>query len=275
MDIATPKRNRTPQREVVEFEPETVFTEPVHGMGSTVAPVIFFEGVSKQYPAAAAPALDEISFEILPGEFIFLVGASGAGKSTMLKMILAEEVPSQGRVFFDGRDISTINRKHLPYYRRNIGTVFQDFKLLPQKTAFENIAYALEVYGKPTEEILEEVPQILEIVDLDDKANRYPRELSGGEQQRVAIARALILQPKVIIADESTGNLDPRSADEILDLLLEINALGTTVIFATHNQSLVDKTGKRVITLDHGRIIRDEQEGKYRLPEKRRREAIV
>ncbi|NTW14499.1 MAG: cell division ATP-binding protein FtsE [Candidatus Moranbacteria bacterium] len=237
--------------------------------------MIFFEDVSKQYPSAASPALDEVSLEVLPGEFIFLVGASGAGKSTMLKMILAEEVPSQGRVLFDGRDISTINRKHLPYYRRNIGTVFQDFKLLPQKTAFENIAYALEVYGKPTEEILEEVPQILEIVDLDDKAGRYPRELSGGEQQRVAIARALILQPKVIIADESTGNLDPRSADEILDLLLEINALGTTVIFATHNQSLVDKTNKRVVTLDHGRIIRDEQGGKYHLPEKRRREAIV
>ncbi|MEI6650780.1 MAG: cell division ATP-binding protein FtsE [Candidatus Moraniibacteriota bacterium] len=278
MDISSRRQNRSVAPE--SYVDGSYAEEPVPTLSRKAvevgpAPIIFFDAVTKQFSSSATPVIDDVSLEIFPGEFLFLVGASGAGKSTLLKLILAEEKPSQGRIFFDGRDIATINRKHLPYYRRNIGTVFQDFKLLPQKTAFENIAYALEVYGKPTEEIYDEVPQILEIVDLDDKANRYPRELSGGEQQRVAIARALILQPKVIIADESTGNIDPGSASEILDLLLEINGLGTTVIFATHNQSLVDKTGKRVVTLDHGQVIRDEQEGKYLLPEKRRRVAIV
>ncbi|NTW29733.1 MAG: cell division ATP-binding protein FtsE [Candidatus Moranbacteria bacterium] len=225
-------------------------------------PILRFNGVSKSY-VSGDPALEEIELSILPGEFVSLVGTSGAGKSTLLKLIYSEEVPTTGTVMFNGRDLATIKRKHLPYFRRNIGTVFQDFKLLPQKTAFENIAYALEVYGKSTEEILDEVPQILDIVGLKKKAGSLPKQLSGGEQQRVAIARALILQPKMIIADEPTGNLDPVSAEGIIDLLLEINQLGTTVILATHNQSLVNKIGRRVIVLNDGRIVSDIMEGQY------------
>ncbi len=225
-------------------------------------PILQFDGVSKSY-VSGDPALEAIELAILPGEFVSLVGASGAGKSTLLKLIYSEEVPTMGTVMFNGRDLAAIKRKHLPYYRRNIGTVFQDFKLLPQKTAFENIAYALEVYGKSTEEIQDEVPQILDIVGLKKKAGSLPKQLSGGEQQRVAIARALILQPKMIIADEPTGNLDPVSAEGIINLLLEINQLGTTVILATHNQSLVNKIGRRVIVLNDGRIVSDIMEGQY------------
>lgn len=225
-------------------------------------PILQFDGVSKSY-VSGDPALEAIELAILPGEFVSLVGASGAGKSTLLKLIYSEEVPTTGTVMFNGRDLAAIKRKHLPYYRRNIGTVFQDFKLLPQKTAFENIAYALEVYGKSTEEIQDEVPQILDIVGLKKKAGSLPKQLSGGEQQRVAIARALILQPKMIIADEPTGNLDPVSAEGIIDLLLEINQLGTTVILATHNQSLVNKIGRRVVVLNDGRIVSDIMEGQY------------
>lgn len=228
---------------------------------------MLFDSVSKRFPGGFS-ALEDIRLSIDPGEFLFLVGASGAGKSTLLRLIYAEAEPSEGSVYFSGRDISGIKRKHLPYFRRNIGTVFQDYKLLPQKTAFENVAYALEVFGKRTEEILDAVPQILDLAGLGGKAERYPHELSGGERQRVAIARALILQPKVIIADEATGNLDPRSADEVLSLLTEINRLGTTVIFATHNQSVVDRLKRRVITLDEGRIVRDERQGTYRIPDR-------
>ncbi|MEI7750334.1 MAG: cell division ATP-binding protein FtsE [Candidatus Moraniibacteriota bacterium] len=237
-------------------EPE--LTEP----DASVVPIITLDHVSKSFPGGY-PALDGLHLTILPGEFVTLVGASGAGKSTLLKLIYAEETPTSGAVLFNGRDLTAINRKHLPYYRRNIGTVFQDFKLLPQKTAYENIAYALEVYGKPTEDIQNEVPQILELVGLEGKAGNLPKQLSGGEQQRVAIARALILQPKIIIADEPTGNLDPVSAEGIISLLLEINQLGTTVILATHNQGLVDKIGRRVILLDRGHIASDEMVGRY------------
>jgi len=236
-------------------------------------PIILFDKVSKVF-LGDDPAIDSISFRIMPGEFISLVGASGAGKSTLLKLIYAEEEPTSGRVFFSGRDIGAINRKHLPYYRRNIGTIFQDFKLLPQKTVFENVAYALEVYGRSTEEIREEVPEILEIVGLEGKAKKFPKQLSGGEQQRVAIARALILRPDIIIADEPTGNLDPGSAEEIIDLLLEVNGLGTTVILATHNKGLVDKMDRRVIVLADGHIASDELRGKYILPEKRKKQTL-
>lgn len=236
-------------------------------------PIVIFDKVSKTF-LGDDPAIDNISFRIMPGEFISLVGASGAGKSTLLKLIYAEEEPTSGRVFFNGRDIGAIDRKHLPYYRRNIGTIFQDFKLLPNKTAFENVAYALEVYGKPTEEILEEVPEILEIVGLAKKSKKFPKQLSGGEQQRIAIARALILRPDIIIADEPTGNLDPDSAEEIINLLLEVNGLGTTVILATHNKGLVDKMDRRVIVLDDGHIASDELRGKYVLPEKRKKQTL-
>jgi len=221
MDIAKNTRHEpAPVIEPMRDDDPSAYVSPVSGsVDAPVNPIIRFDGVSKAF-AKGNPALEHADLSILPGEFVSLVGASGAGKSTFLKLIYAEESPSSGTVFFNGRDLSLIKRKHLPYYRRNIGTVFQDFKLLPQKTAFENVAYALEVYGKPTEEILDEVPQILDIVGLEGKADSFPKQLSGGEQQRVAIARALILQPKVIIADEPTGNLDPVSAAGIIELLL-------------------------------------------------------
>lgn len=239
------------------------------------APIIRFDGVSKAFSGDGRHALEDVDLFIARNEFVSLVGASGAGKSTLLKLIYAEESPTSGTVSFNGRDLSDIRRKHLPYYRRNIGTVFQDFKLLPQKTAFENVAYALEVYGKPTDEIMIEVPQMLDLVGLKGKEGSLPRQLSGGEQQRVAIARAIILQPKMIIADEPTGNLDPVSAEGIIDLLIEINQLGTTVILATHNQSLVDKIGRRVIALDRGRVVSDEAQGGYFMPERGRSRGVV
>ena len=229
---------------------------------SNIVPIIHFEHVSKHF-SSEQQVLRDITFSLLPGEFVSLVGVRGAGKSTILKLIYAEEIPSEGEVYFNGRPISGINRKHLPFFRRNIGTVFQDFKLLPNRTAFENIAYALEVDGRETEEIHREVPEILEIVGLSDKANQYPGQLSGGEQQRVSLARALIHRPKVIVADEPTGNLDPVSTQEIVRLLLEIHSFGTTILLATHNKSIVDTLGRRVITLEQGRIVSDEAHGKY------------
>lgn len=231
-------------------------------MPEQVQPIIRFEHVSKVFPGDVK-VLDDIDFSIMPGEFISLVGHSGVGKSTLLKLIYAEEIPTSGEVYFNGRPINAINRKHLPFFRRNIGTVFQDFKLLPQKTAFENVAYALEVDGKSTEEINAEVPEILEIVGLGSKMHQFPKQLSGGEQQRVSLARALIHRPKVIIADEPTGNLDPVSTNDIIKLLLEINSFGTTVILATHNKGIVDRIGKRVIALEEGRITHDDRKGKY------------
>jgi cell division transport system ATP-binding protein len=230
---------------------------------STQRPIIRFENVSKIFGTQAI--LENADFTIRAGEFVSIVGPSGAGKSTILKLIYAEEEPTEGIISFDGRPVRDIKRKHLPYYRRNIGTIFQDFKLFPRKTIGENVAYALEVDGYPSEEIRESVSQILEIVGLSDKRHRFPKELSGGEQQRVSIARALITRPKVIVADEPTGNLDPLSAEGIVNLLLEINSYGTTVILATHNKTIVDSLARRVITLDQGHITRDEDKGTYRL----------
>lgn len=227
-------------------------------------PIIRFENVTKTYQNDIS-VLKNINLVIYPGEFLSLVGASGVGKSTLLKLIYAEEVPTEGEVYFNERPVTQINRKHLPYYRRNIGTVFQDFKLLPNKTAFENVAYALEVDGRSQEEIEAEVPEILEIVGLGNKMHKFPHQLSGGEQQRVSLARALIHRPKVIIADEPTGNLDPVSSNEIIRLLLEINSFGTTVILATHNKGIVDKLGKRVINISNEHIAHDESKGKYML----------
>lgn len=231
-------------------------------MPETAKPIIRFENVSKIFPPNIA-VLENVNLVIEPGEFVSIVGASGIGKSTLLKLIYAEEEPTTGEVYFNERPLSKISRKHLPFFRRNIGTVFQDFKLLPQKTAFENVAYALEVDGKSTAEIQTEVPEILEIVGLGDKMHKLPKQLSGGEQQRVSLARALIHRPKVIIADEPTGNLDPLSTDEIIQLLLEINSFGTTILLATHNQRIVDKLGKRVILIDKGHVSRDLNKGKY------------
>ncbi len=227
-------------------------------------PIIRFDKVTKTYQNDIS-VLKDINLVIYPGEFLSLVGASGVGKSTLLKLIYAEEIPTEGEVYFNERPLSQINRKHLPYYRRNIGTVFQDFKLLPNKTAFENVAYALEVDGRTQEEIDAEVPEILEIVGLGTKMQKFPHQLSGGEQQRVSLARALIHRPKVIIADEPTGNLDPVSSNEIIRLLLEINSFGTTIILATHNKGIVDKLGKRVINISNEHIAHDESKGKYML----------
>lgn len=225
-------------------------------------PILKFENVSKTYPGNFI-ALEDIDFTIDEGEFISIVGHSGCGKSTLLKLIYAEEQPTAGRVYFNERPIDSIKTKLLPYFRRNIGTVFQDFKLLPQKTAFENIAYALEVSEETQEEINELVPEILEIVGMADKAKKYPRQLSGGEQQKICLARALVRKPMVIVADEPTGNLDPTATWEIIQLLLKINSMGTTIILATHNKDIVDKLNRRVIALDKGRVIRDHKKGRY------------
>ncbi len=224
--------------------------------------MIRFENVTKIYPGDVS-VLRDINLFIEPGEFVSFVGASGAGKSTLLKLVYAEEEPTAGEIFFGDRSIGTIKRRLLPYYRRNFGTVFQDFKLLSQRTVFENIAYALEVDGKSAAEIAEEVPQILDIVRLTEKSDKYPRQLSGGEQQRVSLARALVHRPSVLIADEPTGNLDPTSAQDIVRLLLEIHHMGTTVLLATHNKPIVDSLQKRVVTIGNGSILRDEKQGKY------------
>lgn len=224
--------------------------------------ILRFENVSKTYPGNFV-ALEDLDFSIDEGEFISIVGHSGCGKSTLLKLIYAEEQPTNGKVFFNERAINSIKTKFLPYFRRNIGTVFQDFKLLPQKTAFENVAYALEVSDETQEEINELVPEILDIVGMGDKAQKYPRQLSGGEQQKICFARALVRKPLVIVADEPTGNLDPTATWEIIQLLLKINSMGTTIILATHNKDIVDKLNRRVIALDKGKVIRDHKKGRY------------
>ena len=227
--------------------------------------MIEFKNVKKVYRGGImnTVALDDINFSIDQKEFVSFVGHSGAGKSTILKLIYAEEKPTSGEILFNGGEIAKLKPKELPYHRRRIGTVFQDCKLLPKKTVFENVAFALEVSGYPNKEIQKSVPQILEIVGLSNKAENYPHEISGGEQQRVAIARALVHRPALIIADEPTGNLDPISAWGIIQLLLKINKLGTTVVLATHDKEVVNNIKRRVITLDQGRIIRDHSKGRY------------
>lgn len=226
--------------------------------------IIRFEQVTKVYRKDFV-ALSDINLVIKEGEFVSLVGPSGAGKSTLLKLIYAEEMPTNGTVYFEDTPIDSISRRKLPFYRRKIGTVFQDSKLLSHKTVFENVAYALEMSGVSNDQIQEDVPQILAIVGLEKKANMFPSELSGGEQQRVAMARALIHKPKVILADEPTGNLDPTASMEILKLLLGINKLGATIILASHDKDVVNKAGKRMLVMDGGRIIHDEAVGKYKI----------
>ena len=225
--------------------------------------MIYFDKVSKIYNSGKSIALEDVSFEIAPKEFVSIVGHSGGGKTTLLKMLIAEDQPSHGQVFYESLDIHRIPRSRLPHFRRKIGTVFQDFKLLPHKTAYENIAFAMEANGRHDSEIEENVPQALELVDLEDKAWNFPHELSGGEKQRVAIARAIVNQPDIIIADEPTGNLDPIATYEVVQILRKINDLGTTVIMTTHNKGVIDELGRRVITMDEGRIVRDDAEGKY------------
>lgn len=225
--------------------------------------MIYFENVSKHYNHGNSTALSDVTFQVDPKEFVSIVGHSGAGKTSLLRMLIAEEQPTEGQVFFESLDIHKIPRSRLPKYRRKIGTVFQDFKLLPHKTAYENISFAMEANGRSDAEIAENVPQALNLVDLDDKAWNFPSELSGGEKQRVAIARAIVNQPDIIIADEPTGNLDPIATYEVVQILRKINDLGTTVIMTTHNKGVIDELGRRVITMDEGKIVRDDQEGKY------------
>lgn len=224
--------------------------------------MIRFQNVTKIYPPGII-ALENVSFEVNKKEFVSIVGRSGAGKTTLIRLLLAEEKPTKGRIFFEGQDIHKLKKGKLPDLRRKIGVVFQDYKLLPQKTAWENIAYALEVIGASDEEIKRDVAQVLEIVDLTHRADNFPHELSGGEKQRVAIARALVHRPLAILADEPTGNLDPYHTSEIINLLLKINELGTTVILATHDKEVINALDKRVITLEEGRIIRDEERGRF------------
>ena len=224
--------------------------------------MIYFNGVKKEYPKSSV-ALEDITLTINSGEFVSIVGHSGAGKTTLIKLILAEERPTDGTVMFESLDIAKLRSGDLTKLRRRIGTVFQDFKLLSSKTAYENIAFAMEASGKSDEEIAADVPHVLDLVDLADKATHFPGMLSGGEKQRLAIARAIINQPEVIIADEPTGNLDPINTYEIVQILKKINDLGTTVILTTHNRGVVDSIGRRVITLEKGRVIRDDKDGKY------------
>ncbi|MFA5187945.1 MAG: cell division ATP-binding protein FtsE [Patescibacteria group bacterium] len=224
--------------------------------------MINFKKVSKiYYPKSVA--LKDICLQIMPKEFISIVGQSGAGKSTLIKILTAQEKPEQGRVIVGGWDITDIGQKDIPILRRQIGVVYQDFKLLPKKTVFENVAFALEVCGISSNKICNIIPQVLKIVGLKDKTDRYPHQLSGGEIQRAAIARALVHRPKILLADEPTGNLDSLNTKDIIDLLLKINEFGTTVMLVTHNKDVVNRIKKRVVLLDAGQVISDQEEGKY------------
>ena len=221
-----------------------------------------FDNVSKVYKGNVT-ALRDVSIDVQKGEFVFLVGPSGSGKSTFLKLLLREEVPSSGRIVVAGRDISRLSHWKVPQLRRNIGTIFQDFKLLPSRTVYENVGFAMEVIGRPRHVIRTQVPQVLDLVGLAKKAGRFPNELSGGEQQRVSIARAFVNRPLILLADEPTGNLDPATSVGIMRLLDRINRTGTTVLMATHDRSIVDTMRRRVIELDRGSIIRDQSRGVY------------
>ena len=222
--------------------------------------MIHFQKVSKFYNKEN-PALIDIDLSIDANEFVSIIGHSGAGKSTLLKLILAEEKPDKGNVKFESKNINEMSRKEVNLLRKRIGTIFQDFRLLGSKTVYENIAFALEVVGADTEKIESDVPYVLELVDLHEKANAFPNELSGGERQRVAIARAIVNQPDVLIADEPTGNLDPMNTYEIVQILKKINELGATVLLTTHNKGVIDHVGGRIITMDEGKIIKDDKRG--------------
>jgi len=225
--------------------------------------MIRFENVTKTYPGQERSALEAVNLEIVKGEFVFLVGLSGSGKSTFLRLILREERPSQGVIHVAGKDLGQLPNHKIPDLRRQVGTVFQDFRLLQNKTISENVAFTLHVLGYSKKEIAREVPEVLELVGLEDKADRMPTEISGGEQQRVAIARAYVSRPAIIIADEPTGNLDPATSVGIMKLLDRINREGTTVLMATHDAGIVDQMRKRVIELDAGHVIRDQVRGVY------------
>lgn len=223
--------------------------------------MIIFQNVTKTYNGSVA--LEKVSFKVEPNEFVTIVGRSGAGKSTILKLLIGEERPTKGQIFFGSYEVNKLKSKHLPEFRRHIGVIFQDFRLLAKKNVFENVAFALEVWGRPQKEINELVPQVLDMVGLGDKIFNFPAELSGGEKQRVAIARAMITRPDVLIADEPTGNLDPYNTWEVIKLITKIHELGSTVILATHDKDIVTTLGQRTITLDKGKLIKDDPTGKF------------
>jgi cell division transport system ATP-binding protein len=225
--------------------------------------LISLVNVTKIYPGADRPALDNVSLEVEAGEFVFLVGPSGSGKTTLIKLMLKEVTPTSGEIVVAGVNLNELRSWKVPYLRRNIGCVFQDFKLLPNKTAFENIAFALEVLGRPRRFIYDQVFEVLRLVGLEHKADSFPGELSGGEQQRISIARAIVNHPPVLLADEPTGNLDPATATELMGLFDRINKTGTTVLIATHNKDMVDTMRKRVVALENGKIVRDQVRGVY------------
>lgn len=224
--------------------------------------LIKFENVSKEYDNNVK-ALTNVSLDIHKGEFVFLVGSSGAGKSTMIKLLLKEEEPTEGKIILKDMDITKVRNRKIPYIRRNVGVVFQDFRLLPNKTVYENVAFAMEIVGAHPKEIRRNVPMVLSMVDLSRKASSFPDQLSGGERQRVSIARAIVNSPPVLIADEPTGNLDPETAWEIMRVLSEINGRGTTILMATHAKDIVNNMKKRVIEINEGKLVRDEQKGGY------------
>lgn len=225
--------------------------------------MITFEHVDKRYPGQKAPALRDVNLTIEQGEFAFLIGPSGSGKTTCLRLLLREIKPSRGRILMDGRDITRMRRGRVPHLRRRVGMVFQDFRLLPSKTVYENVAFALRVIGKPSSQIRQLVPEALELVGLEAFRSRMPNELSGGEQQRVALARAFVNRPPVLLADEPTGNLDPENSETIMSLLDRINRTGTTVVMASHDQPLVDQMRRRVVQLSEGVVVRDQARGGY------------
>lgn len=225
--------------------------------------MIQFVGVTKVYPNANVPSLNGVNLQISRGEFVFIVGPSGAGKSTLMKLLYREELPSSGKVIIDGKDIAQLPEVHVPYLRRQLGVIFQDFKLLPEQTVFDNVAFALECTDVPRREIVRRVPAALELVGLRHKTHARAQELSGGEQQRVSVARAIVRNPILVVADEPTGNLDPENSWAIMKLLTDINQMGATVVVATHARAIVNSLKKRVIAIEKGRVVRDEERGTY------------
>jgi cell division transport system ATP-binding protein len=224
--------------------------------------MIIFDNVTKQY-SENLPAIENVDFGVEPGEFVSIVGHSGAGKTTVIKLILAEERPTEGKVLFDEIDVHNLRKDQINKLRRRLGIVFQDFRLFPYKTAFENVSFAMEVSERSDADIEMDVPYALELVGMSEKSESFPSELSGGEKQRLAIARAIVTHPDVLIADEPTGNLDPMNSYEIMQILKKINNLGTTILLTTHNKGIVDSLGKRVITMERGRVVRDDKQGRY------------
>jgi cell division transport system ATP-binding protein len=266
--MAATERHIRRRREVARERPRPA-PQPPPKPGA----IIELAGVAKRFSGGDV-ALDGVSFSIAPGEFVFLVGASGSGKSTTMRLLIKETEPTEGSVRVAGRDLAAIPRKKVPYYRRNLGVVFQDYKLLPNRTVYDNVAYALQVTGGTRREIRQKVPDILRLTGLATKLHNYPDQLSGGEQQRVSVARAFVNHPPLLLADEPTGNLDPETSIGIMQLLYRINRTGTTVLVATHDVAMVDKMRRRVIELSRGRVVRDERAGAYAADETTREFAV-